>query len=66
LREAQDYPMWAIGLELVIPALLLLVLWRIWPKDLDETNQADPADDSGNSGATPASPDKNSHDDSPR
>lgn len=52
--------MWAIGLELVIPALLLLVLWRIWPKEADENDNA------ANSGATAASPDKNSHDDSPR
>lgn len=51
--------MWAIGLELVIPALLLLVLWRIWPKE------ADKADDDS-TGDTPVSPDKNSHDDSPR
>ncbi|HEX5394213.1 MAG TPA: hypothetical protein VFW68_13070 [Rhodocyclaceae bacterium] len=60
LREAQDYPMWAIGLELVIPALLLLLLWRIWPKETDD------AGDDGDNDATSASPDENSHDNSPR
>lgn len=45
--------MWAIGLELVLPALLLLVLWRVWPKETgeDESSASSPHD---------------KHDDSPR
>lgn len=40
--------MWAIGLELVVPALLLLVLWRVWPKAPDDapSREDDAHDDS--------------------
>ncbi len=50
--------MWAIGLELVIPAILLLILWRIWPKASDDTDdRANSSDDASN---------KNPHDHTPR
>lgn len=44
----QAYPMWAILLELGLPALLLLILWRVWPSansanPTANSNAADPA-----------------------
>jgi len=38
----QAYPMWAILLELGLPVLLLLILWRVWPRE-KVTNATDPA-----------------------